>query len=278
MMKQAFAPPESTHTRRKGWFAPLNERIRDWHGRRVWIVGASSGIGEALARELAALGARLALSARREAPLQALLAATNSPGLALPLDVTDPQAVQAAADRIEREWGGIDLVVWLAGTYSPMRAQQFDLARARELLDANLLGVFNGLAALLPMLRRQRSGGIALVSSVAGYRGLPKSIAYGPGKAAVINLAETLWLDLHGEGIGVWLVNPGFVDTQLTARNEFEMPALMQPRDAARAMIDGFGRGRFEIHFPKRFTLWMQLLRLLPDRFYFAAVRRVTGL
>lgn len=277
-MKQAFAPPECTRTRRKGWFAPLNERISDWHGRRVWIVGASSGIGEALARELAALGARLALSARREAPLRALLAATDSPGLALPVDVTDPQAVQAAADRIECEWGGIDLVVWLAGTYSPMRAQQFDLVRARELLDANLHGVFNGLAALLPILRRQRCGGIALVSSVAGYRGLPKSIAYGPGKAAVINLAETLWLDLHGEGIGVWLVNPGFVDTQLTARNEFTMPALMQPRDAARAMIDGFGRGRFEIHFPKRFTLWMQVLRLLPDRLYFAAVRRVTGI
>jgi len=278
MMKQAFAPLESTHIESRGWLAPLNERIRDWRGRRVWIVGASSGIGEALARELAALGARLALSARREAPLRALLAATDSTGLALPLDVTDPQAVQAAADRIERDWGGIDLVVWLAGAYSPMRAQQFDLARARELLDANLHGVFNGLAALLPMLRRQRSGGIALVSSVAGYRGLPKSIAYGPGKAAVINLAETLWLDLHGEGIGVWLVNPGFVDTQLTAKNEFRMPALMQPGDAARAMIDGFGRGRFEIHFPKRFTLWMQLLRLLPDRLYFAAVRRVTGL
>src|SRR5690606_8311212 len=165
-----------------------------------------------------------------------------------------------------------------AGTYAPMRAQQFDLTRARTMLDANLHGVLNGLAALLPMCGRESCGGLALVSSVAGYRGLPKSLAYGPGKAAVINLAETLWLDLSPDGIGVWLVSPGFVDTPLTAANDFAMPGLMRPDDAARAMIDGFARGRFEIHFPKRFTLWLQLLRLLPDRLYFAAVRRVTRL
>ena len=270
----AFAPADGRAPRRAGWLRPLNPRLRDWRGLRVWIVGASSGIGEALGRR----GARLALSARREAPLRTLAEAAPAGSLVLPLDVTDAAAVLAAAGRIEAEWGGVDLVVWLAGTYAPMRAQQFDLARARAMLDANLHGVLNGLAALLPMCERNTCGGLALVSSVAGYRGLPKSLAYGPGKAAVINLAETLWLDLSPQGVGVWLVSPGFVDTPLTAANDFAMPGLMQPADAARAMIDGFARGRFEIHFPKRFTLWLKLLRLLPDRLYFAAVRRVTGL
>src|SRR5690606_40591844 len=134
-----------------------------------------------------------------------------------------------------------------AGTYAPMRAQQFDLARARAMLDANLHGVLNGLAALLPMCERNTCGGLALVSSVAGYRGLPKSLAYGPGKAAVINLAETLWLDLSGEGISIWLVNPGFVATPLTADNDFPMPGLLTPEQAADAMIRGFATGRFEI-------------------------------
>lgn len=274
-----FAPPDQPATRRRWRFLrPLNPPIADWAGRRVWIVGASSGIGEALARALSARGARLALSARREPALQALVADACPDALALPLDVTDAAGVRQAAHRLEREWGGIDLVVWLAGTYAPMRAQDYDLDRARAMLDANLGGAMNGVAALLPLFGRQQGGALALVSSVAGYRGLPKSLAYGPGKAAVINLAETLWLDLSGEGIGVWLINPGFVATPLTAANDFPMPGLLTPAQAADAIIRGFARGRFEIHFPRRFTLWMQLLRLLPDRLYFAAVRRITGL
>ncbi|RPH66153.1 MAG: SDR family NAD(P)-dependent oxidoreductase [Burkholderiales bacterium] len=258
--------------------APLNEPVREWAGRRVWIVGASSGIGAALARQLGERGTRLALTARRVAPLRELLDRSRAAGLALPLDVTDAAAVADAAARIEAEWGGIDLTIWLAGSYAPMRAQDFDLAIARAMVDANLTGVLNGLAALIPMLRRQGHGGIALVSSVAGYRGLPKSLVYGPTKAALINLAESLYLDMHDDGVGVWLVNPGFVNTPMTAANDFRMPALIDPEDAARAIIDGFGAGRFEIHFPRRFTVIMRLLRLLPQRLYFHAVRRFTGL
>ncbi|MEZ5603411.1 MAG: SDR family NAD(P)-dependent oxidoreductase [Burkholderiaceae bacterium] len=252
--------------------------MRDWKGRRVWIVGASSGIGAALARRLGTLGARLALSARRETPLRALLADAPTPGLALPLDVVDADAVAAAAARIDREWGGVDLVVWLAGRYVPMRAQDFDLGQARTMLAANLEGVLNGIDAVIPMLRRQGHGGIALVASVAGYRGLPKSLVYGPTKAALINLAEALYLDLAPDRLGVWLVSPGFVDTPMTAANDFRMPALVDPEQAAQAIIYGFGRGAFEIRFPRRFTSWMQLLRVLPHRAYFAAVRRFTGL
>lgn len=272
------APAQRSRARRRRPFAPLNEPVRHWKGRRVWIVGASSGIGAALARRLGRLGARLVLSARRETPLRALLAGAPTPGLALPLDVVDAGAVAAAAARIDREWGGVDLVIWLAGRYVPMRAQDFDLGQARTMLEANLAGVLNGIDAVLPMLRRQSHGGIALVASVAGYRGLPKSLVYGPTKAALINLAEALYLDLAPEGLGVWLVSPGFVDTPMTAANDFRMPALVDPEQAAQAIIDGFGRGAFEIRFPRRFTSWMQLLRVLPYRAYFAAVRRFTGL
>jgi short-subunit dehydrogenase len=124
----------------------------------------------------------------------------------------------------------------------------------------------------------QGSGGIALCSSVAGYRGLPTSLVYGPTKAALINLAETLWLDLSSRGLGVWLINPGFVRTPLTDRNEFRMPALISAEEAARHILDGFASGRFEIHFPKRFTRWLRVLRLLPYGLYFRLVRRATGL
>ena len=127
----------------------------------------------------------------------------------------------------------------------------------------------------MPALLARGSGHISLVGSVAGYRGLPNSLAYGPTKAALINLAETLYLDLHPKGIGVSLVNPGFVRTPLTAGNAFDMPALISPEEAAQAMLQGWARGDFELHFPKRFTLWMKALRLLPNRLFFSLVGRV---
>lgn len=255
----------------------LNPRVTDWRGQRVWLVGASSGIGEALARVLLDRGARIALSARRAESLQALAGQAQERCVVLPLDVTDATAVKAATSALLEVWGGIDLVVWLAGTYAPMRADQFDLAAARQMLDINLGAVYNGLDALLPVLFAQRSGGIALVSSVAGYRGLPRALAYGPSKAGLNNLAESLWLDLHPRGIGVWLINPGFVSTPLTAKNDFQMPAIISTDQAAQHIVRGLERGGFEIHFPRRFTLWMKLLRVLPTRLCFAVLRRMTG-
>lgn len=259
--------------------APLNPPIRDWRGLRVWLVGASSGIGAALAADLAQRGARLALSARRPAALAQVArgaAGSGPPPLVLALDVVDAAAVRAAHDRIIAEWGGIDVTVWLAGTYEAMRADAYELGAARQLLDTNL-ALFNGLDVLLPTLRRQGCGALAIVSSVAGYRGLPRSLVYGPTKAALNNLADSLYLDLHPLGIGVHLVSPGFVDTPLTATNDFPMPGLISPEAAARSIVDGLARGRFEIRFPKGFTLLMRLLSLLPHRLYFALVRRYTG-
>jgi short-subunit dehydrogenase len=255
----------------------LNPRVTDWRGRRVWLVGASSGIGEALARALIERGARVAVSARRADSLQSLAGQTQERWMVLPLDVTDASALRTATSTLLDAWGGIDLVVWLAATYAPMRADQFDLASARQMLEINLGAVYNGLDALLPVLFSQRYGGIALVSSVAGYRGLPRALAYGPSKAGLINLAESLWLDLHPQGIGVWLINPGVVSTPLTAKNDFQMPAIITTDQAAQHIIRGLERGGFEIHFPRRFTLWMKLLRILPARLSFALLRRATG-
>ena len=254
----------------------LNPRITEWSGRRVWIVGASSGIGAALAKALLARGARLALSARRREPLDAI--AAGSDAVVLPLDVTDAQAMRDAAGRLLGQWNGLDLVVLLAAAYREMRASTWNLEDARRIVDVNIGGVLNGIDAVLPTLRSQRAGAIAIVASVAGYAGLPQALAYGPTKAALINFAETLYLDLHPEGVGVYLVCPGFVETPLTAGNAFEMPALMKPDEAARRIVEGFAAGRFEIHFPRRFTGWLKLLRMLPYRLQFAAVRRVTGL
>ncbi len=254
----------------------LNPPIRDWRGQRVWLVGASTGIGQALARSLHALGATVIVSARKADALEAF--AHQHPGsLALPLDVTDAQAVQAAAQGLLAT-GPLDLVCYCAGHYHAMRATAIDLPELLRHHEVNTVGALHVLEAVLPALIARRQGHISLVSSVAGFRGLPQSLAYGPTKAALINLAETLYLDLQALGLGVSVINPGFVQTPLTAQNAFHMPALITPEEAAQAIVQGWSRGEFDIHFPKRFTRVMKLLRLLPYGLYFAAVRRITGL
>ena len=257
---------------------PLNAPITDWSGKRVWLVGASTGIGQATAIALQQRGATVAVSARNAQALAELAAA--HPGiLALPLDVTHVQAVHAAAQRLFG-CGPLDLVMYCAGYYKDQRAIAFDLAEMLRHQEVNYVGALNVLDATLNPLLAQGPGRshISLVSSVAGFRGLPQSLAYGPTKAALINLAETLYIDLHDRGMGVSVINPGFVETPLTAQNRFAMPALITPAQAAIEILAGWGRGEFEIHFPKRFTRWMHLLRLLPYGLYFRATRKFTGL
>lgn len=254
----------------------LNPTMAQWKGRRVWLVGASSGIGRALAVQLHALGAEVWLSARNAAALQAFTEA--HPGShALPLDVTDAAAVQAAFAALTAV-GPLDLMCYCAGHYNAMRAQEFDLADAHRHHQINYAGVLNVLGPVLPAMLARGQGHISLISSVAGFAGLPKSLAYGPTKAALINLAETLYLDVHRQGLGVSVINPGFVDTPLTANNDFDMPALMTPEAAAQEIVDGWAAGRFEIHFPRRFTRAIKFLRLLPYRWFFPAVHKITGL
>ncbi|GIX25976.1 MULTISPECIES: SDR family NAD(P)-dependent oxidoreductase [Caldimonas] len=255
----------------------LNPTLTDWPGRIAWLVGASSGIGRAAAAALHARGARVIVSARNVQALEEFTA--QHPGSEfIPMDVTDRTALRNAALDLRQRYGRLDLVVYCAGYYRPMRVAAFDLEEALRHQQINYVGALHLLDAVLPLLQAQRSGHLSLVASVAGYRGLPHALAYGPTKAALINLAEALYLDLHPLGVGVSVINPGFVATALTAQNRFRMPALLTPEQAAQAMLEGWARGRFEIHFPRRFTLWLKALRALRDGLYFAAVRRATGL
>lgn len=258
----------------------LNPPITNWQGQRVWLIGASTGIGRAVAEDLYVRGAHVIVSARQQDALQAFVA--EHPGSqAVPLDVTDRQAVTDAAASLQRQ-GSLDLVCYCAGYYKPMRADAIDLDELLRHQQVNQTGALHVLAAVVPAMleaaREGKSPHLSLVASVAGLRGLPQSLAYGPTKAALINLAETLYLDLRPKGVAVSVVNPGFVDTPLTAQNDFSMPALLTPAQAAQAMVEGWQRGVFEMHFPRRFTAWLQLLRVLPYRWYFALVHRMTGL
>ncbi len=257
----------------------LNPKITDWSKKRVWIIGASTGIGAALANKLHALKAKVAVSARSEDKLRQLVSTLGaSRAIALPLDITKVNTIQSAEQELVAAWGGYDLVIFMAGDYTAMRAWELDLKVAKQMVSINWEGFLNGLSVVIPRFMQEKSGGIALVSSVAGYRGLPKSLVYGPTKAALINLAETLYLDLKDKGLDVYVICPGFVKTPMTDKNDFEMPYLITPEEAADEIIKGFGKGEFEIHFPKTFTRMLKSLQLLPYSLYFPAVKKSTKL
>lgn len=256
-------------------FRPLNPPLTDWQGRVVWLVGASTGIGAATALALHAQGARVIVSARGHAALMHLCQGRERL-CPMPLDVTDVDSLKKAAAHIQHTHGAMDMVFYCAGHYKAMTTAQFDIAEHKRHWAVNYEGALHTLSIVLPILTAQGHGHVSLVSSVAGFRGLPQSLAYGPTKAALTHLAEVLYLELHALGLGVSVIHPGFVQTPLTAQNEFAMPALISPQEAAQEIIAGWAKGEFDIHFPKRFTRWMHLLRLLPPRACFAAVRRVT--
>ncbi len=257
----------------------LNQKITDWSNKRVWIIGASTGIGAALAEKLHALKAKVAVSARSEDKLRVLVERLGtSNALALPLDITKVETIQSAEATLVAAWGGYDLVVFMAGDYNEMRAWEIDLKVAKQTVAINWEGFLNGLSIVIPRFMQARAGGIALVSSVAGYRGLPKSLVYGPTKAALINLAETLYIDLKDKGLNVYVICPGFVKTPMTDKNDFKMPYLITPEVAADEIIKGFRKGEFEIHFPKAFTRILKTLRRLPYSWYFWAIKRSTKL
>ncbi len=246
-------------------------------GKRVWITGASTGIGEALARRMAQSGADVVVSARSAGRLAALADAGGGRIVSWPLDVTDHAAVQAAVQGIEAQLGPIDIAVINAGTHQPVAAAEFTTDGLRQLMEVNLFGAAACLEAMMPRMIARRRGRIAVVASVAGYRGLPTSAYYGASKAALINLTESLKFDLDRVGVTMQLINPGFVRTPLTDRNEFPMPFLISAEQAAERIARGLAGSGFEIAFPTRFALLMKLLRLLPYRLYFRLVARGTG-
>jgi NAD(P)-dependent dehydrogenase (short-subunit alcohol dehydrogenase family) len=187
-------------------FAALNKPVRDWRNQRIWLVGASSGIGAALAQALLARGAQVAVSARREASLREAVKLTPQ-ALVLPMDVQDPSAWQPAHAKLIAAFGGIDLVIFCAARYKPERSWEMLAEDAAQTLEVNLHSVYQGISTVLPTLMQQQSGGIAIVASVAGYMGLPNASVYGPSKAALINLAELLYCDLHSKGLNLSLIH-----------------------------------------------------------------------
>lgn len=241
--------------------------------RVVWITGASTGIGASVARQLAAEGIVVAISARSAETLNEL-AAANKKLRAYPLDVTDEKAVAECFRRVEKELGVVDLIIAGAGTYAPATSADFQTAAFKRMYEVNYLGVINVLAAVLPVFRARKAGHISWIASVAGYRGLPKSAAYGPTKAALINLAESIKPELAREGVVVSVINPGFVKTPMTAVNDFQMPFLMDDEDAARATIAGLRKQKFEVAYPGRFVAILKFARVLPYAWYFWLVNR----
>lgn len=247
----------------------------------VWITGASTGIGAALALALARRGCTVAISARGVAALENLV--HQAQGLAgelwpYPLDVTDTVACAATLAQIEAERGPVTLAVLNAGSHRALALDDFEVAAFESLMRLNYMGVVNIAVPLLERMRRRGAGQLAITASVAGYRGLPTASAYGASKAALINFAEALQLDLKGTGIALSLINPGFVRTPLTDQNSFPMPFLLEAEDAAGRIIQGLEKRHFEIAFPWRFVFGLKLLRLLPYSVYFPLVRWITRL
>lgn len=250
----------------------------DFRGKRVWLTGASSGIGEALVAPLVARGARVAITARRGDRLTTIAARHRTAGtptvVAFPADVTDRLAVVETVRAIEFAWGAIDVAIFSAGGHERVDPEAFRAAPFVDTMTLNYFSVVYGLEAVLPGMLARRSGRIAAVASLAGYRGLPTAAAYGASKAAVIHLLDALRFELEPHGVGVTVINPGFVKTPLTDRNTHRMPFLIGAQDAAERITRGLERERKEIHFPAPFSWMVKLMRVLPFPAYEYAMKR----
>lgn len=242
----------------------------------AWITGAGKGIGRGLALRLAEMEWTVAASARTEADLASLKTESATGRIhGFPLDVTDAAATAATVALIEKQLGPLGLALLNAGTHQPFAAESFTVEKVRGLVETNLMGTVNSLAPILERFIERRAGHVAVVASLAGYRGLPTAAAYGATKAGLINMCEALRPDLETHGIKLTLINPGFVKTPLTDKNDFPMPFLISVEAAVEQIINGLEKGPFEITFPRRFAYLMKLLRVLPDPLFFALTRRM---
>jgi NAD(P)-dependent dehydrogenase (short-subunit alcohol dehydrogenase family) len=256
-----------------------NRRVTPQDGV-VWITGASSGIGRSVALEFARRGWTVAASARRESELEAL--AQESSGLkgriiAHAVDVTEAEGMERIAGAIEAAHGPIALAFFNAGIAPYMTAPNINVAAVKQAFDVNVFGVVHGLSAIMPRMAARGYGQIGVNASIAGYGGLPRAAAYGATKAAMIHMCEALRFDCENLGLVMQVINPGFVETPLTGKNDFPMPFLVKQDEAARRVVDGFATGGFEITFPRRFAYMVKAINLLPYPLYFAIVSRMTG-
>ena len=247
--------------------------------KNVWITGGGSGIGRALALAYASEGRRIWISGRNLEKLQEVAnAATHMSGEVIPvaLDVTDAAQSQQVFKEIEASSGGLDIVILSAGNHVEMPVSAFKHEVCESLMRVNYFGVTHLLDSLLPVFLKRDKGQIAIVASLAGYRGLPLAAAYGASKAALIALAESLKVETINTGVDIRLINPGFVRSPLTDKNQFDMPFLMEPEDAAKEIVSGLKSRHFEIRFPRPFAWMLQLLSMLPYTLYMKLIRRIT--
>jgi short-subunit dehydrogenase len=242
-------------------------------GKSFWIIGATSGIGCALAKEMNTRGARIIISGRRSHILNNLQQQLGREAMSLPLDVRDSEAVLLAFQAIEQKFK-LDGIIYMAGVFTPMKIRTLDLAEATSIIATNFTGALHVVRAALPSFLARKNGQIALCASIVGYRGLPHAQPYGASKAALINFAESLRAESIKKGVDIKVINPGFVRTPITDKNNFRMPALIDAKEAAHVIANELHSKCFEIHFPKRFTLIMKLLRLIPDWLYFSIMAR----
>ena len=235
--------------------------------KKIWITGASSGIGKALAEKFALEGWRVAVSARRKEILDEM--ADNKNISSYPLDVTNQEQINDVFSKIISEFGNLDLCVFSSGTYDPKLEQEINIQQNKFVMETNFFGVLHCIKSVEKYFKDRRDGHISVVSSIAAYRGLPNSSGYGPSKAALTNLTESLYFDFKKYNVRISLVSPGFIKTPLTDKNEFPMPFIKSPEFAAEKMFDGLTKSKaFEIHFPKALTMLLKFLRILPYRIY----------
>ncbi len=239
--------------------------MTQWQGKRYWLVGASDGLGAALAEFLSRAGADVILSARSEDRLSALAEALPGRAEVVTIDVSDDASVRAAA----RAVGDVDGVVYLAGVYWPFGAKDWHADQAVAMADINFTGVMRVMGQVVPGMVARDAGHIVITSSLTGFRGLPGSIGYTASKAATMSLAECMYADLRKTGVKVQVVNPGFIKTRLTEKNDFTMPFLMEPDEAARAVFEHMNTDRFKKSFPWLFSMVFRLSQFLPDWLYF---------
>ncbi|MEL6607646.1 MAG: SDR family NAD(P)-dependent oxidoreductase [Pseudomonadota bacterium] len=238
---------------------------RNWAGKRYWLVGASEGLGRSLAHVMSRAGVEVIVSARSKDRLDELVAELPGPAKAVVCDVTDQESVDAAIAEV----GEVDGYVYLAGVYWPMSAKKWDAEKATQMVEINVMGAFRSVGAVMPQFLEKKAGHVVLTGSLSGFRGLPKTVGYGASKAAVMYLAEGMHADLRGSGIDVQVINPGFIKTRLTDKNDFKMPFIMEPEEAAQEFFEHMGTDTFKKSFPRVFSWLFRVSQFWPDWLYY---------
>ena len=244
--------------------------------KTIWITGGSTGIGKALAIKFSNEGWNVAISARRENLLKEISDQYENIS-SFPLDVTDKSKCKEVFNNIKKKFGEVDICFFSTGTWNPKKERDIDVEQIEEVFKINFFGTLNTIKAVEEYFKKKKSGTITIVSSIAGYRGLPNSTGYGPSKSALNNLAESLYFDFGRSNVRVCLVSPGFIKTPMTDKNDFKMPFLKTTDYAAEKIYDGLiNKNIFEIHFPKSLTIILKIFSFLPSKIYFALVSKMT--